>query len=57
MTQHHVWSTYLKLFGTCWRARISEKCALTFIRIVVVHHAHETEWSSGASSFFISFEV
>lgn len=33
-------------------ARISKKCALTFIRIVRVHHAHETEWFSGVSRFF-----
>lgn len=33
-------------------ARISKKSALTFIRIVRVHHAHETEWFSGVSRFF-----
>lgn len=41
-------------------ARISKKSALTFIRIVRVHHAHETEWFSGVSRFFlggISFAV
>lgn len=38
-------------------ARISKKCALTFIRIVRVHHAHETEWFSGVSRFFFFFWI